>query len=91
MMFSIATSSYFMPRRARTILRYSWRSAPLARPTRLPFKSSILLTPEPLRATIASGFVGVGTRRVAHDDADTRNGSPAWRALRKVVTLMSPT
>src|SRR5258706_276836 len=55
MMFSIATSSYFMPRRARTIFKYSSEVCALARPTRLPFRSSTLLTPEPLRATIASG------------------------------------
>ena len=91
MMFSIATSSYFMPRRARTILKYSSEVCALASPTRLPFRSSTLLTPEPLRATIASGSSALERVASLMMMPITRNGSPAWRALRKVVTLMSPT
>src|SRR5262249_17032394 len=90
MMFSIVMSSYFMPRRASTILKYSSEVCALARPTRLPLRSSTLCTPEPWRATMASGSSALSRVASFMMMPITRNGSPPWRAFRKVVTLMSP-
>src|SRR5262245_23513075 len=90
MMFSIVMSSYFMPRRASTILKYSSEVCALARPTRLPRRSSTRAMPASLRATIARGSSALSRVASFMMMPITRNGSPPWRALRKVVTLMSP-
>src|SRR6516164_1961540 len=56
-MFSMVRSSYFMPARRNTILKYSSDVCPRASPIRLPLRSATLpaLMPVPLRVTIPSG------------------------------------
>src|SRR5215813_398033 len=90
--FSMVRSSYFMPARRNTILKYSSDVCPRASPMRLPLRSATLptLMPLPFRVTIPSGSSALSRVASFIMMPITLNGSPEWTALRKVVTLMSP-
>src|SRR5215472_8498849 len=91
-MFSMVRSSYFMPARRNTILKYSSDVCPRASPIRLSLRSATLpaLMPVPLRVTIPSGSSALSRVASFIMMPITLNGSPEWTAFRKVVTLMSP-